>query len=299
MQIMENRYSEIPLGIGLAYNPSLRDYIGRHAAEFDFVEVIPDMFWNVIRREPKSLYVDIPSWVNVLTWLRSEKPLTAHYIGLSIGTDSELDMSYIEQMDSWQKEYEFAWCSDHLSYSQITDHCNVRRSIGISSPVPYDVDVCDRIIQKSKQVQAKLGIDFLLENSPSYVVLPDEDMTEVQFLNRLVSKSSCGILLDVHNLYVNGRNNGIDCLQFIDDLDPGIVREVHLAGGSELGGVYTDSHAGPCPEEVWHLLDFVLSRQRQIRGITFEFHDSYFGLMGSQGVTEQLRRARSAWERRR
>jgi len=69
-------------------------------------------------------------------------------------------------------------------------------------------------------------------------------------------------------------------------------------GGDEFAGMYTDSHAGPCPEPVWELLDYAISRTPNLRGVTFEFHFSYYTLMGESGVRTQLDRARAAWARR-
>ena len=68
-----------------------------------------------------------------------------------------------------------------------------------------------------------------------------------------------------------------------------------FAGGNELGGVYRDSHAGPCPDAVWDLLALVVPRASRLRAITFEFHDSYYPLLGYAGIADQLGRARAIW----
>jgi uncharacterized protein (UPF0276 family) len=282
-----------PLGVGLVYNPSLFEYVCDRIEEYDFLEVTPDMFWT----RSEQGFRPIPTWMEVLEWVRRRRHLVAHYIGLSIGTDGELDPAYLGQMLLWQKEFQFLWCSDHLSYTHVIDNSRTRHAVGLAAPVPYDIDICDQVSRKGRQVYQGLGVPFLLENSPTYAPIPGEDLTEVEFLNRFVACSGCQILLDLHNLYVNARNNGVDCFAFIASLTPGSVGELHIAGGSEIDGVYTDSHAGPCPDEVWQLLDYALTRQVGVRGITFEFHDSYFSLMGADGVTEQLRRARGIWQR--
>ena len=70
-------------------------------------------------------------------------------------------------------------------------------------------------------------------------------MSEAEFLNRLCQVSGCGILLDLHNLYVNSRNHGISMEAFLRDIDLRHVVEIHVAGGDELLGFYTVSHLGP------------------------------------------------------
>jgi uncharacterized protein (UPF0276 family) len=123
-------------------------------------------------------------------------------------------------------------------------------------------------------------------------------MTEWEFLTGVVELADCGILLDVNNIYVNAVNHGFDPVEFVDALDLSKVLEIHIAGGNEIGGVYTDSHAGPCPERVWELLDHVTAKARNLLGITFEFHESYFPVMNEDGIAEQLAMARRIWERR-
>ena len=70
-----------------------------------------------------------------------------------------------------------------------------------------------------------------------------------------------------------------------------------MSGGSEFAGMYTDSRAGRCPEPVWLLLEEIMPRTPNLKGITFEFHDSYFPRLGADGVQEQLARARAIWSR--
>jgi uncharacterized protein (UPF0276 family) len=100
------------------------------------------------------------------------------------------------------------------------------------------------------------------------------------------------VLLDVHNLYANARNHGFEARTFLAELDLDTVIEAHVAGGSEFAGMYTDSHSGPCPEPVWDLLEYVVARAPNLRAVTFEFHDSYYGTLGAAGVRAELARAR-------
>jgi uncharacterized protein len=101
------------------------------------------------------------------------------------------------------------------------------------------------------------------------------------------------------NLYTNARNHGFDASAFLRALNLQAVVEVHVAGGSEFAGLYTDSHAGRCPQPVWLLLEEIMPRTPNLKGITFEFHDSYFPRLGADGLQEQLTRARAIWSRHR
>ena len=134
---------------------------------------------------------------------------------------------------------------------------------------------------------------FLLENNVYYFTFPGQDFSEPAFLNQLSASTGCALLLDLHNVYTNARNHDFDALAFLDELDLSRVMEIHVAGGTEMMGFYTDSHAGPVPEGVWDLLSFVAPRAPALRGVTFEFHESSWPLLRDEGVLEQIGRARS------
>ena len=68
-----------------------------------------------------------------------------------------------------------------------------------------------------------------------------------------------------------------------------------VANGNEIGGMYADSHSGAPPEPVWELLDDLVGRAPNLRGITFEMHDSYLPVLGFDGIAEVIARARRAW----
>ena len=47
----------------------------------------------------------------------------------------------------------------------------------------------------------------------------NQDFDEASFTNELCRKSDCGLLLDLHNIYVNSRNHGTDPYTFLRQLD--------------------------------------------------------------------------------
>ena len=82
----------------------------------------------------------------------------------------------------------------------------------------------------------------------------------------------------------------------------GVVNAAQFVPYALLGliaGVYTDSHSGPCPEDVWRLLEEIMPRTPNLKGVTFEFHDSYFPQFGAEGVRTELARARAIWTQHR
>jgi hypothetical protein len=289
-----DRLSTLPtLGVGVLYNPSLPDFLRAELETVDYLEITPDMFWTDHGPGNDPQYEELESWVEFLDWIAKRRPVVAHNIGLSIGNAGRFDVDYIRHIESWNQRYHFPWHSDHLAFADVTGPDGHIRNAGSALPLPYDFEALDMLVERVNKVQEIVPVPFLLENNVYFIVFPEQQMTEPQFLNALAERTGCGILLDVHNLYANARNHRFDAFDFLKELDLTRVVETHIAGGSEFAGMYTDSHSGPCPEPVWDLLEYVVPRAPNLRGITFEFHDSYYPFLGPEGVREQLTRARS------
>jgi uncharacterized protein len=295
----DGRLSVPTLGVGLLYNPALPPFLESNLDALDYLEVIPDMFWtdNGPAEEPR--YAEIESWMGVLEAVAAERPIVAHNIGFSLASADIFDPAYLEQIASWQQRFGFRWHSDHLAFGRVTSTDGSEHQAGLGLPVPYDGELLDLLAGRIASVQERIEAPFLIENNVYFVEFPEQEMTEPEFLNALTERAGCGLLLDIHNLYVNARNHGFDAFEFIDDLDLSRVIEIHIAGGGELAGMYTDSHSGPCPEPVWELLDAVVPRAENLAGVTFEFHDSYYPQLGPEGTRRELQRARETLDRHR
>jgi uncharacterized protein (UPF0276 family) len=286
------------LGVGVLYNPALPDFLRSDLDALDYLEVIPEMFWTdrgLGGGEGADRFREIEATVEVLDLVAAERPVIAHSVGLSIGSADLFDRERVEQIARWHARYRFPWHSDHLSFLRMGGPDGHEIHAGLAVQVPYDEEVLALIAGRIRAVQERVAAPFLLENNVYYVDLPEQEMSEPEFLNRLTRETGCGLLLDVHNVYTNALNHGFDPHAFVDQLDLGQVVEVHVAGGNELAGMYTDSHAGPCPEPVWELLGRVVAGAPRLAGVTFEFHASYYPLLGPEGIRRQLDRAREVW----
>lgn len=285
------------LGVGIMANLAIAPFIATPGA-VDYLAVTPDMFW--IDHGPDAggegcRFTDIPNWVAMLD--ASGLPMVSHHIGLSIASAIPSDPAYVAQMAAWAERWHAHWLSEHLAFVAIADGHGASAA-GLALTAPFDREILDLAVERARYVIERIQAPFLLENSPYYVTFDDSDMSEVEFLNRFCAESGGGLLLDLHNLYCNAVNHGFSGHRFLDALDLAMVVEVHIANGSELGGMYADSHSGAPPEPVWDLLDDLVGRAPNLRGITFEFHDSYLPRIGFDGVAEVIARARRAWKAR-
>ena len=83
-------------------------------------------------------------------------------------------------------------------------------------------------------------------------------------------------------------NLGISGDQYLSELDPAIVGEIHLAGGDRLKGHHTDSHSRPTPAAVWAWAHQWAPRFPNLAAITFEYHESYHRRLGIDGISGEI-----------
>jgi uncharacterized protein len=285
------------LGVGILHNPVVPGLLKSDPGLVDYVSITPDIFWTDCGPGANRRFVELDSWIEFIEWAALRFPLVAHSVGLSLGSMEFSDDAYVEQLADWHRRYRFLWHSDHLSFAQVRSAFGHEQHAGMAVPLPYDFDVLGLLTARIQALAPHIPSPFLVENAVVYMTFSDQDMTEPKFLNALVRDSGCALLLDLHNLYTNARNHKFDASAFLRELDLNAVVEVHIAGGGEFAGMYTDSHAGPCPEPVWALHEEIMPRTPNLKGVTFEFHDSYFPAFGADGVRAQLQRAKAVWSR--
>jgi uncharacterized protein len=287
------------LGIGLGYQAQLRPFLEKRGGEFDFLEVVPEVVWNDLGPGRQTRYVPDPSATAFLEEQSRVRTVIPHSIGLSIGSAHRFDREHVEQMALWHRWLGFPWHSDHLAFHLAEHHGpdEGEVNLNLTLPLPLDHDTLDLVAGRVAEMQAAVPVPFLLENNVSYFRMPDEDYDEAEFLAALHRESGCGLLLDLHNLYVNERNLGIDAGAFLERLPLEAVVEVHVAGGMEMDGFYLDAHSGPVLEPVWRMLERVLPRCPNLGGVVFELFGSWYEPMGEEGLRRQLDRMRSLWAR--
>lgn len=283
------------IGIGVVFNPVVPHFLAAHPGAVDYVEVIPETLWTDRGRCAAPRYEVVEAAIREVETLAERYPFACHGIGLSIGSASPLDERHLVEVRRFIDRYGIGRYSEHLGFTRVMGRNGHDHHVGLGFPLPCDNAVLTWMIERVRATTALLGQPILLENGVRHTPLIEEDMTEPEFLNQLAESTGCGVLLDLHNLYTDSRNNGQPPQEYIDALDLGAVRELHIAGGSVIGKAYTDSHAGPCPSEVWDLLEDVATQCPNLEGITFEFHDSYYPRMGQERLLEQLDRARDVW----
>ncbi|HEX4300417.1 MAG TPA: DUF692 domain-containing protein [Gammaproteobacteria bacterium] len=191
--------------------------------------------------------------------VRRHYPLSLHGVGLSLGSMDPLDEEHLRKLSQAVARFEPMLVSEHLCWT----------SVGGSHlhdllPLPYTEEALDHVAARIAMVQERLGRRMLIENVSSYLEFEHSAMPEWEFLREVATRSGCGILLDVNNIYVSAVNHGFDAHAYVDEIPAREVGEIHLAGHTrrELqdGTILIDSHDQPVADAVWALYDYALAR---------------------------------------
>jgi uncharacterized protein len=278
--------------VGLLNNPVVPSVI-RHAPELvECLDVIPDRLWYDFEftDAPGGRFHRVSGAIEELHECAQGRVIAGHGIGLSVPSAIPMDTEMVDNIASLARELQFQWYSEHLSMFLVANGSVPNSQAGLGLPIPYDDEVFQIVRGKMEVLRQRLGCDVLLENPALFTPVPDCEMSETEFLNRLFVEAQCGTLLDLHNLYVSYRNGASDPLEYLSSLHPDAVQEIHLAGGDELAGFYTDSHSGVTPAEVWDWAYEFAPRFKNLRSIIFEFHESYFEKLGMSRISGELER---------
>jgi uncharacterized protein (UPF0276 family) len=236
--------------VGIGYRAPIGRWTRENLEHFDVLEITVDHCMGGSKSVASAIF-DLVGRI----------PLTAHGIGLSIGTDVPLDLAYLDEVAAIVERLQAPAYSEHLAFTRTPG-----RDLANLLPLPKTEAVAESIIAKVRTVQSVVPVPFLLENITYLFEWPDSDLSDAEFLNLICRETGAGVLLDVENLYLNAHNHGSDPYQFLDALPAGLVKEVHVAGGVTVRKdflerpFFADTHSHRVPEGALDLLDRVLAR---------------------------------------
>lgn len=208
---------------------------------------------------PENYYADGGPRLRCLDELRATHALSLHGVGLSLGGVERPEPVALERLRALCTRLEPALVSEHLAWSR-----GVGYSVPDLLPVPRTREALDSVCRNVSIVQDCLARPIAIENPSHYLHMTLHEMTELEFLGELVSRTGCGLLVDVNNVYVSAHNLGFDAAVWLDAVPAAAVHEIHLAGHSAdpvLGRqLLIDSHDSPVDAQVWSLYARLIAR---------------------------------------
>ncbi len=230
-----NGFTEYGVGIGLRI-PHYRHIF----------EKKPVVNWFEIISE--NYMVDGGNPLAMLDEILAQYRVVQHGVSMYFGSAEPLNSEHLRRLKKLVRRTNTPWLSDHLCWGSVD---------GTYShdllPIPYTWEAVEVTARKIRQVQDYVEVPVVVENVSSYAEFHDSVMTEWEFLNEVVERADCGILLDVNNIYVSAMNHSFDPMEYLDAVPAERVAQIHIAGHSRYQKYILDTHDHPVIDPVWEL----------------------------------------------
>lgn len=186
--------------------------------------------------------------------LATRHPVVCHGLSLSLGGTAPLDYTFLARLRHFLDRIHCPLYSEHLSACS-----DDRGQLYDLMPLPFNRGAVEHVAARIRQVQDALGRRIAVENISYYAaLLPEGDsgaLRESDFINEVVARADCDLLLDVNNIIVNATNHRYDPVDFLHAMPGERIAYLHVAGHyDEAVDLKIDTHGAPVSDPVWDLL---------------------------------------------
>ncbi len=201
--------------VGLGWRPELASAILSHRDEIDVVEVLLDGYVGAPAKETRALRT-----------LASQIPVTYHGVGLGMASSHPVSKPRVERIARTLEALGAEAWSEHLSFVRAGGY-----EIGHLAAPPRTPSTVEGTMRNLDHIRAVTGLAPTLENIATLIQPPGSEMEEPEWTSAIMRESGSGMLLDLHNLYANALNSGLDPETFMLGFPLECVTQVHLSGG--------------------------------------------------------------------
>jgi uncharacterized protein (UPF0276 family) len=237
-----NNFTDYGVGIGLRV-PHYQHIFDRKPV-VDWFEIISENYM-----------VDGGRALQVLDQILDQYRVVQHGVSMYFGSAEPLNREHLRRLKQLVRRTNTPWLSDHLCWGSVDG-----RYTHDLLPMPYTFEAARLTAEKIRQVQDFVEVPVAVENVSSYAEFHVSEMTEWEFLNEVVERADCGVLLDVNNIYVSSRNHGFDPMEYVNSVPAERVAQIHIAGHSKFERYTLDTHDHPVIEPVWGLYSRAIER---------------------------------------
>jgi uncharacterized protein (UPF0276 family) len=237
-----NQFSSLGVGIGLRV-PHYSHILTRK----------PTVEWFEIISE--NYMVDGGRPLHILDQILEQYRVVQHGVSMYFGSVDKLNREHLKRLKSLVRRTKTPWLSDHLCWGSVDG----RYSHDLL-PIPYTFEAVRLTARKIRQVQDFIEVPVVVENVSSYAEFRESEMTEWEFLNEVTERADCGILLDVNNIYVSAQNHSFNPIEYVNNVQPDRVAQIHIAGHTRYEKYILDTHDHPVIDPVWKLYECAIDR---------------------------------------
>jgi uncharacterized protein len=269
--------------VGLGWRPELAAGIFSNLDRIDVIEVIAEDYW------------DSSSGIAAVKMLAAQKPLVLHGISLGLASTAPPQRKRLDKMARLVERIRPESWSEHLAFVRAGGV-----EIGHLAAPPRASSTIDATAANLDAARAVVGTLPLVENVATLIDPPASDRDEPAWLTGTLAASGAGMLLDLHNLYANSVNFGLDPQDFLARLPVEKIHQVHISGGRWIDNGDTghrrllDDHLHDPPDPVYDLLGGLARRSPNPLTVILERDGSYPPM---SHILDQLARARRAMAR--
>lgn len=231
-----------PDAVGLGLRRALLGPLRAAApGSFDFLEAAPEN-WMGIGGPPGEAFED----------LARRHSVACHGLSLSLGGPTPLDDTFLLKLRRFLDRHRCPLYSEHLSACS-----DAQGQLYDLLPLPFTAASVRHVADRIRQAQDALGRRIAVENISYYATLPAPGaMPEIDFVNAVLDRADCDLLLDVNNIVVNATNHGYHAEAFLAALPRERIACIHVAGHADAApDLKIDTHGAPVGDAVWALLE--------------------------------------------
>ncbi len=234
----------------------------RHPHYGELLETLPDL--DFIEVHSENFFAEGGASLAVLAQAREHYPVSLHGVGLGLGSACGIDPWHLDQLARLVARTEPVRVSDHACFARgpLPGTPSLEVHAADLLPVAFNNAALAVMCANVQRVQDRLKRPLLVENLSAYLSFNSSDRSETTFLSELVQRTGCGLLIDVNNIYVNALNEGLAgsaadplaaCMNWLDQIAPEAVGEIHVAGHHRGSDIVIDDHGSRVCADVWQL----------------------------------------------
>lgn len=201
--------------VGIGWRGELAAGIFTHLDRIDVLEIIADDHFRSTSRELRALRT-----------LAAQTPIKLHGVAMGLAGSEPTETRRMDNM---------ARLVDTLQPQSWSEHLAFVRGGGIeighlAAPprTPQNISAAIANIERATQI---VGRAPLLENIATLIDPPASTLDEATWVSNIIVGSGAGLLIDLHNLYANALNFGLDPKELLLRFPLARVEAVHLSGG--------------------------------------------------------------------